>query len=191
MGNLPIMGELTSFDTNIKFTYEYINKRVSFLDLQVDIVEGNLKLITSLFVKPIYQHQYLLYSSCHLEHTKRFIIYSQTWKLKRFCSLEKDFKEKLSEMKEQIIDYKMENVNVHENKMKSGRNEKKGVHFVVTYDPKLKNLSKFIKEIFICYMYLFLLKFSILVNLKFHRVVILLVFVLIFCHYSIYLHQSE
>ena len=52
MGNLPIMGELTSFDTNIKFTYEYINKRVSFLDLQVDIVEGNLKLITSLFVKP-------------------------------------------------------------------------------------------------------------------------------------------
>ena len=44
------MAELNSFDTNIKFSYEYNDKRVSFLDLQVDIVEG--KLITRLFVKP-------------------------------------------------------------------------------------------------------------------------------------------
>ena len=39
------MREMNSFDANIKFTYEYSDKRVSFLDLQVDIVEG--KLITS------------------------------------------------------------------------------------------------------------------------------------------------
>ena len=44
------MREFNSFDTNIKFTYEYSDKKVSILDLQVDIVEG--KLITSLFVKP-------------------------------------------------------------------------------------------------------------------------------------------
>ena len=85
-------------------------------------------------------------------------------------------------MKEQIIDYEMKNVNVRENKMKSGRNKKKGVHSGVTYDPKFKNINEFIKEILICYMYLFLLKFSILVNLKVHSVVILLVFVFIFCH---------
>ena len=61
-----------SFNTNIKFTYEYSYKRVSFLDLQVDIVEG--KLMTSLFVKPTDRHQYLHYSSGHPEHTKRSII---------------------------------------------------------------------------------------------------------------------
>ena len=55
------MRELNPFDTNIKFTYEYSGKRVSFLDLQVDIVEG--KLITSLFVKSTDRHQYLHYSS--------------------------------------------------------------------------------------------------------------------------------
>ena len=44
------MGGLNYFGTNIKFTYEYSDKRVSFLDLQGDIVHS--KLITSLFVKP-------------------------------------------------------------------------------------------------------------------------------------------
>ena len=45
-----IMGELNTFDTNTKFTYEYSDERVSFLDIDVDIIEG--KLIASLFVKP-------------------------------------------------------------------------------------------------------------------------------------------
>ena len=43
------MRELNSFDSNIKFTYAYGNKRISYLDLKVDVVES--KLITSLFVK--------------------------------------------------------------------------------------------------------------------------------------------
>ena len=133
------MWELKSFDTNIKFTYEYNDKRVSFLDLQVDIVEG--KFFTSLFVKPTGQHQYLHFWSGHPEHTKRSIIYSQTLRLKRLCYLEKDFKEKLLEMKswflkrgypEEIIDYEIEKVNFRQNKKKSGINKNKGVHFVVT-----------------------------------------------------------
>ena len=122
------MRELNSFDSNIKFTYEYSNKRVSFLDLQVNIVEN--KLIASLFVKPTDPGQYLHYSSGHPEHTKRSIIHSQTLILKRLCSLEKDFKEKLSEMKswflkrgcpEQIIDCEMEKVNFRENKTKQNK----------------------------------------------------------------------
>ena len=55
------MGELNSFDTNIKCTYEYRDKRVSFLDLQVDIVDG--KLITSLFVKPTDRHRQVILST--------------------------------------------------------------------------------------------------------------------------------
>ena len=150
------MGELNFFDTNMKFTYEYSEKRNSFLDLQVDIVHG--KLITSLFVKPNDRHQYLHYSSSHPEHTKRSIIYSQTLRLKSLCSLEKDFKEKLSEMKswflkrgypEQIINCEMKKVNFRKNKSKIEINKKKGVPFVITYHSKLKDLNK---VIFICYI---------------------------------------
>ena len=143
------MRELNSFHSNIKFTYEYSNKRVSFLDLQVDIVES--KLITSLFVKPTDRHQCLRYWSGHPKHTKWSIIYSQTLRTIRLPSLEKD---KLSEMKscflkrgypEQIIDCEMKKVNFRENKKKSGINEKKELPFVGTYRPKLKSLSKIIK----------------------------------------------
>ena len=121
------MRELNSSDSSIKFTNEHSNKRVSFLDLQVDIVKS--KLITSVFVKSTDRYQYL----------------------------QKDFKEKLSGMKswflkrgyqEQIIDRKMEKVIFRENKKKSGINKKKGVPLDVTYHLKLKSLSKMIKDNF-------------------------------------------
>ena len=54
---------------------------------------------------------------------------------------------------EQIIDCEMEKVNFRENKNKSGINKKKGVRFVITYHPKLKNLSKIIKDtLYLLYM---------------------------------------
>ena len=54
---------------------------------------------------------------------------------------------------EQIIDYEMEKVNFRENKKNSGINKKKGIPFVVTYHPKLKNLSKIIKDnLYLLYM---------------------------------------
>ena len=54
---------------------------------------------------------------------------------------------------EWIIDYGMETVNFRENKKKSGINKRKGVPFVVTYHPKLKNLSKIIKDnLYLLYM---------------------------------------
>ena len=54
---------------------------------------------------------------------------------------------------EQIIDYEMEKVNFCKSKKKSGIKKKKGVPFVVTYHPKLKNLSKIIKDnLYLLYM---------------------------------------
>ena len=43
------MKELISLELNIKFIFEYSRERVSFLDLEVDIMKR--KLIASLFVK--------------------------------------------------------------------------------------------------------------------------------------------
>ena len=54
---------------------------------------------------------------------------------------------------ERIIDYEIEKVNFRENKKKSGINKRKGVPFVVTYHPKLKNLSNIIKDnLYLLYM---------------------------------------
>ena len=54
---------------------------------------------------------------------------------------------------EQIIDCEMEKVNFRKNKSKSEINKKKGVPFVVTYYPKLKDLSKIIKDnLYLLYM---------------------------------------
>ena len=76
---IEFMRELNTFDSNIKFTYKYSHKIVSFLDLQVDIVES--KSISSLFVKSKDGHQHLHYSSGHSENTTRSIIYSQILRL--------------------------------------------------------------------------------------------------------------
>ena len=47
----------------------------------------------------------------------------------------------------------MEKVNFRKNKSKSEINKKKGVPFVVTYHPKLKDLSKIIKDnLYLLYM---------------------------------------
>ena len=70
------------------------------------------------------------------------MIYSETLRLKRLCSLEKYFKERLSRMKscflkrgypEQIIDCKMKKVNLDNNEKKSETNKEKWLPFVVTY----------------------------------------------------------
>ena len=47
---------------------------------------------------------------------------------------------------EQIVDSEMEKINFRENKKKSGTNKKKRLPFLVTYHPKLRNLSKVIKD---------------------------------------------
>ena len=103
-----------------------MNIVIKHIDKDKDIVED--KLITSLFLKPTDLHQYLHYLSGHPEYTKRSIIYSQTLRLKRLYSLEKDFKEKLSEMESwflkrgypgQTTDYKMEKLSFRENKKKN------------------------------------------------------------------------
>ena len=120
------MKELISLELNIKFIFEYSRERVSFLDLEVDIMKR--KLIASLFVKSSDCQQQLYYLSCHPEHSERLIIYTRILRL-RF--LEKDFEGKPSEMKswflktdypKQIVDCKMKKVNFRNSKIESGMN---------------------------------------------------------------------
>ena len=83
--------EFNLFSDDIKFFYEYNKYTISFLDLKVILSNG--KLITSLYSKLTDCHQYLHYGSCHPEHTKRSIVYSQALRIKSVCSEESNFDE--------------------------------------------------------------------------------------------------
>ena len=74
---------------------------IPFLDLKVKLIHGRLE--TDLYMKPTDSHQHLHYLSSHLEHTKRSIVYSQTLRVNRLSSLEKDFNCHKLNMKEWFI----------------------------------------------------------------------------------------
>ena len=94
------MMEFNNFNPNIKFTYEFSEASVNFLDLNVKFSDGKLQ--TSLYVKPTDRHQYLHFRSSHPKHTKRSIVYSQTLRVSRACSQEEDYKNYCNQMKTMV-----------------------------------------------------------------------------------------
>ena len=86
-----LMAEFNLFSNDIKFTYEYNKYTISVLNLKV--ISSNCKLITSFYSKSTVCHKYLHYGSCHLEHNKMSIVYSQAFRIKRVCSQESHFNE--------------------------------------------------------------------------------------------------
>ena len=91
------MIELNNFNPNFKFTYEFSEASINFLDLNVKLSNGKLQ--TSLYVKPTDSHQYLHFQSSHPNHTKRSIVYSQTLRVSRACSQKEDYKNYCNQMK--------------------------------------------------------------------------------------------
>ena len=63
------------FHPAIKFTAEYSKEEVSFLELNVKLIDGKLK--TDLFVKSTDTHQFLDPTSSHPYHYKKRIPYSE------------------------------------------------------------------------------------------------------------------
>ena len=93
--------------------------------------------MTNMYVKPTGCHQYLDYSSSHPSHTKRSIVYSQTLRARRLCSLESDFLKHRTKMKswflkrgypENMIDEEMKKVKFSEKGSKKSKGSK-GVPF--------------------------------------------------------------
>ena len=85
---------LNNFHPNIKFSHEV---SIHFLDHNVRLSDGNIS--TDLYVKPTDRHQFLHYISSHLDHTKRFIAFSQVMRVSRICSEKSDFLKHLEKMK--------------------------------------------------------------------------------------------
>ena len=57
------------------------------------------RIITDLYCKRRDSHQYLHYDSCHGNHIKRSIIFSQTLRLKRICSEKNDLNVHVEDLK--------------------------------------------------------------------------------------------
>ena len=60
-----------------------LKRKLIILDLVIKLTDG--KIFTDLYCKSADGHQCLHYDSCHAEHIKRSIIFSQTLQLKRFA----------------------------------------------------------------------------------------------------------
>ena len=68
--------DLNEFHRNLKFTHEKSKEKINFLDLVSKLTDR--KIVTDLYWKPTDSYQYLHYDSCHAEHIKTSIIFSQT-----------------------------------------------------------------------------------------------------------------
>ena len=69
------------FHPNTNVTHDSSKENITFLDLIVKRSQGKLE--TDLHIKPTDRHQYLHYSSSHPGHTKRSIVYSETFLMKQ------------------------------------------------------------------------------------------------------------
>ena len=112
------------------------------------------KLSTDSCIKPTDCHQYLHYCSGHPEHTKRSIVYSQLLRVSWICSRENDFNRHKSNMKiwfqkrrylENIIENEMKKVKFPSCN-KAQRKNSKGIAFVVTYHPLLKQFEGILRR---------------------------------------------
>ena len=78
------MERMNSFHDTIKFTFEWSDTCVSFLDTSVLL--NNVILSTDLYTKPTDKYQYLFYTSCHPHAYKKGIPFGQALRIQRICS---------------------------------------------------------------------------------------------------------
>ena len=158
---LEFLQYLNTLHPTIKFDSpaQYSTESLDFLDVTVSRIGNTLK--TDLYSKPTDTHQFLEFSSCHPFHTKRSIPYSQTLRLRRICSEDKDFYQRVRELKGYLrargYDMKMVEKQVLE-AMKISRDEALAERenredkndrdvFVTTYHPALsEKLNKIFKN---------------------------------------------
>ena len=89
--------DLNKFHRNLKFTCNSSAENNAFLDPKCKLKQGKIE--TDLHVKSTYRHQYLHYTTSYPKHTKRSIVFSQSWRVSRICSQAQDFKTHTTEMR--------------------------------------------------------------------------------------------
>ena len=114
------------------------------------------RIITDLYCEPTDNHRYLHYDSCHADHIKRSIIFTQTPQLKRICSEKNDLNVHVEDLKiwfrkRGYSDYLIKKqVEKALRRTPSDENNSKkvyGVSLVLTHNPVFKKLSQVIRNL--------------------------------------------
>ena len=146
---------VNSFHCTIKFTMEYSQSHLPFLDTVVHLTGSSLE--TSLFTKPTDSHCYLQFESFHPPHIKHSIIFSQFLRIKRICSTEVDQSRHMIEFAGYLLNrgYPFKLIDKYFRKVQPmdrdslllyrSRTENKRIPLTITYHPKLSPLLKRIK----------------------------------------------
>ena len=152
------MKGLNNFTHKLSFTHEASKNCIPFLDLKVKLIDGKLE--TDLYMKPTDHYQYLHCLSSHPKHTKHSIVYSQTLRVNRLCSLEEDFSYNKLNMKEwyikkgypeSVIEKEMKKVCFSKQSQKFKKVEK--VEYHLHYHSLLNKLSSIIhRNLYLLYM---------------------------------------
>ena len=103
-------GFLNNAHPSIKFTMEYSQKQINFLDVLISKNDNESSLVTSLFTKSTDSHQYLHATSYHRSIYKKSIPYGQAIRMKQICLNEVDLQRKLLDLESWLTDrgYKSE-----------------------------------------------------------------------------------
>ena len=147
-----LMKESNSFSDHIKFMFESGKENINYLNVKINL--HNSHVVIKMYVKPTDRHQYLDYSSSHPKHIKRSIVYSQTLKARRLCSLESDSLKHCTKIKSWFLKREYPEIMIDEEmkkfkfsgKFSNNSNGSKGDPFLVTYHPSLNCLSRIIKD---------------------------------------------
>lgn len=81
----------------LTFTTSYSYTEISFLDVNVSL-NGNNKIATNIYKKPMSKNMYLSYYSNHPKHLLQALPYSQAIRIKRICSNEEDCNREIGDM---------------------------------------------------------------------------------------------
>ena len=148
---------INNIHPNIKFTADYSFSKINFLDVEVSNFGG--KLATDLFVKPTDTHQYLEFSSCHPDHCKTSIPFSQALRLNRICSKVSSFDRRCNDLehwlikrgydekivRRKILDARRHNRDDLLNREKSRKSNKLTLNIV--YHPSYKHLTRILRKL--------------------------------------------
>ena len=88
----------------IKFTFEFSEDKINFLDITMKFVNenGKVKIETELFIKESNKQLFLDFTSNHPMHSKKSIVYSQGLRYLMLCSNQQDLQSHLSKLRDKF-----------------------------------------------------------------------------------------
>ena len=148
---------LNSCHPTIKFTMDYSDTTINFLD--VSVTKNSTKLSTDLFTKDTDSHQYLHATSCHPYSCKKSIPYGQAIRIKRICSDPEQLKLRLEDLSNWLVNrgYKQEIVSQQIHRVDAidretllikhpKQNNIETLTLTLTYHPALKNVHEILRK---------------------------------------------